>query len=155
MFCFLSKSVSLFSVMIRQIQMKTNKKKLHFHSNYLQLHGAFLLVSEMPCLAKVMQALGCHWHAPEVTTYHWQMGRGCRRPGTLHGAASASGRASATAAELQRPASSQGSRHRQSTGAWAWLSGQEDLVAGAHLWHIARYKRLQAPVSSSLRGDEL
>lgn len=46
--------------------MKTKQKILYFCSN-LQLHSELLLLSEMPCLAKVVQALahtGGHHTAP-------------------------------------------------------------------------------------------
>lgn len=51
------------------------QKKLHFRSSYLQLRGAFPLVSEMSFLAKAMQPPGCHWHTLEVTDCHRHVGR--------------------------------------------------------------------------------
>lgn len=87
---------------------KQTNKKLHFHGNYWQLRGALLLVSEVPCLAKVMPAPGCHWRGPEVSTHHRQVGRGCR---VGHGAASASGRT-----PLLRQESCKGWRAATATG---------------------------------------
>lgn len=103
---------------------KQTNKKLHFHGNYWQLCGALLLVSEVPCLAKVMPAPGCHWRGLEVSTHRQQMGRGCRdAPGTTLRLQAAG--------ELQRQAGSHGHQHCQGAGAQAWLSGQEDSAAGA------------------------
>lgn len=83
------------------------QKKLHFHSSYLQLRGAFPLVSEMSFLAKAMQ--------PPIVTGTWGGEAGISAPGmVLH---------------LQAPLPQQESYKGWWT-AWDCLSGQEDLVAG-------------------------
>lgn len=94
----------------------------------------------MPCPAKAMPALGCHWHTREVATHHQQRRRGCRGPGARHRAVSASRQASALASELQSQQvgllPSPGCRH-------LGLAQRERGTGGRSLlWCITRHKSL-------------